>query len=152
MEDFSVERAIQIAAGAHSGQKRWNGSPYILHPLRVMAQMSTDDERIVAVLHDVIEDTTITCHDLIHWKCPGNLTEAVVAISKPKKVFVTNLERDSAYLQYLITVKNNPISRVVKIADILDNLNLGDLSTPVKDRDLKRIGKYIEALKFLRNQ
>lgn len=151
MGSFTVEKAIQIAAAFHEGQKRWNGSPYILHPLRVMARMTTDDERIVAVLHDTLEDTELTVGALLGQGCPKHLVEAIEALTKPSGAYVTNLEKDSAYLEYLVKVRANPLSRVVKIADIEDNLNLSDLGTPIREKDLRRVGKYIEALKFVRS-
>ena len=60
----TLERAIAVAARAHEGQYDKGGAAYILHPLRVMMRVSTPEQRIVAVLHDVIEDTPLTLSDL----------------------------------------------------------------------------------------
>ena len=72
-----LEIAIQIAAAAHAGQKQKNGQPYILHPLRVMMRVHTEDEKIVAILHDVLEDTPWTAEQLQQRGFPLHILRAL---------------------------------------------------------------------------
>lgn len=77
-----LETAIQIAVQAHAGQEEKNGQPYILHPLRVMARVNTDAEKIVAVLHDVIEDTPVTRAQLEARGFPNHILDALDCVTK----------------------------------------------------------------------
>jgi len=106
-----LETAIMLATKAHAGQVDKCGEPYILHPLRVMMTVQGEGHRTVAVLHDVLEDTSITDIDLLQ-KFPLVIVEAVKAITKTPK------ERNDLYIQ---RVMQNPIARIVKIADVKDN-------------------------------
>jgi (p)ppGpp synthase/HD superfamily hydrolase len=137
----TLEDAIILATDAHRGQKDRNDEPYIMHPLRVAAQLWGYDERMVAVLHDVIEDTAVTLDDLRKSGYPAHIVVAVDAISKRKDV-------DEPYSQYIRRVKENPLATKVKIADLQDNANLGRLPK-VEAYDLKRLDRYNRALQFL---
>ena len=137
----TLEDAIILATDAHRGQKDRNDEPYIMHPLRVAAQLWGYDERMVAVLHDVIEDTDVTLDDLRKAGYPGHIADAVDAISKKKDI-------DEPYSQYIRRVKENPLATKVKIADLHDNANLGRLPK-VEAYDLKRLDRYNRALQFL---
>ncbi|MFT2211463.1 GTP pyrophosphokinase [Rhizobium giardinii] len=110
-----LDTAIKIATDAHAGQVDKGGQPYILHPLRVMLSVETEDERIVAVLHDVVEDTNITANDLywIHGFKPAIMI-AVVALTRGK---------NEDYFDFIRRCVENPLARAVKIADIRDNLD-----------------------------
>lgn len=112
---MNLDLAIKIAIDAHAGQVDKGGQPYILHPLRVMLAMETEDERIVAVLHDVIEDTAITANDLywMHGFKPSIMI-AVVALTRCK---------NEDYFDFIRRCMGNPLARAVKIADIRDNLD-----------------------------
>src|SRR2546426_98281 len=79
---FTLDDAIQLARRAHEGQLDKSGRPYIWHPLRVMGRVSGDRERMVAVLHDVVEDTEVTTEDLVQAGCPSDVLQAVDAISQ----------------------------------------------------------------------
>jgi (p)ppGpp synthase/HD superfamily hydrolase len=137
----TLEDAIILATGAHRGQKDRNDEPYIMHPIRVMAQLWGYDERMVAILHDVIEDTDVTLDDLRQAGYPDRIVAAVDAISKRKEV-------DEPYSQYILRVKENPLATMVKIADLRDNSNL-DRLPKVEAYDLKRLDRYNRALQFL---
>jgi (p)ppGpp synthase/HD superfamily hydrolase len=137
----TLEDAIILATGAHWGQKDRNDEPYIMHPLRVAAQLWGYDERMVAVLHDVVEDTSVTLDDLRKVGYPPHILDAVDAISKRKDV-------DEPYSQYILRVRANPLATKVKIADLQDNANLGRLPK-VEAFDLKRLDRYNRALQFL---
>ena len=132
-----IEDAILIAVKAHFGQVDKQGVPYILHPLRVMFAMTTDMERIVAVLHDVVEDTPLTLGFLQDCGFSPEVLGAVDALTR----------RDGeVYTDFTLRAKANPLARRVKIADINDNLNR---LTPELAGMSKR---YIRALVTLNDQ
>lgn len=128
----SIEQAIAFAATKHMGQVDKANAPYILHPLRVMMNVSTIQQKIVAVLHDVLEDTNTTVDELYELGCDNDIVEAILALTKLKGESRT--EAAKCTLQ-------NPIARVVKIADINDNMDLSRIHSPT-DKDFKRIKEY----------
>ena len=135
----TLEDAISLAVKAHRGCKDKAGVAYILHPLRVMLRMKTKDERIVAVLHDVIEDTEYTPEDLRKAGYPEKILRSLDYLTR----------RDGEeYEKFIKRVKHNPLARKVKIADIEDNLDLARIKKP-KKRDFMRIKKYRRALSEL---
>lgn len=136
---MDLERAIQIAAEAHRGQKDKAGQPYILHPLRVMAACSTEHERVVAVLHDVVEDSAWTLDDLRREGLEDELVEAVDAMTR---------REGEAYADFVDRAAHNPLARAVKIADLRDNLDMSRLTDPAGS-DSQRAQKYQEALNML---
>lgn len=136
---ITLEKAIAIAATAHQGQVDTGGSPYILHPLRVMLKMSTDVERIVAVLHDVLEDTNVTEEFLREVGVNDTLIQAIDSVTR---------REDESYKSFIVRANSNPIGRVVKIADIEDNMDLSRIPT-LTQKDYDRIEKYRKALQVL---
>lgn len=128
----SIEHAIAFAATKHMGQVDKANAPYILHPLRVMMNVSTIQQKIVAVLHDVLEDTNTTVDELYELGCDNDIVEAILALTKLKGESRT--EAAKRPLQ-------NPIARVVKIADITDNMDLSRIHSPT-DKDFERIKEY----------
>ena len=135
-----LERAIEIAVEAHQGQVDKGGSPYILHPLRVMMSVNGESEKIVAVLHDVVEDSDWTFEALF---AEGFSVEVIGALKS-----VTKESEDEDYDLFIQRAMRNPIGRKVKIADLRDNLDVNRISD-ITDTDVKRINKYKRALKFL---
>jgi (p)ppGpp synthase/HD superfamily hydrolase len=131
--------AVSIAKEAHKGQKDKAGADYILHPLRVADRCSDMEEKIVAVLHDVIEDTNVNENYLLEKGFPENIVNAVLAISRKK---------EESYEDFVKRVKLNPISRKVKIHDLEDNLDLRRLDF-ITEKDVERINKYLKAYRFL---
>ena len=109
-----LSRAIQIAVQAHDGQVDKAGQPYILHPLRVMLAMKTEDERIVAVLHDVIEDGAEVSVGQIRREFGDHIAEAAMALTRE-----TSGEH---YAKFIDRVANSPLATRVKLADLRDNL------------------------------
>lgn len=109
-----LEEAINIAVEAHRGQKLVNGEPFILHPLHVMFQMKTEEEKIVAVLHDVVEDTEITIDYLYHiFEFP--IIQALKALNHP---------HGEPYLaKYIERVAKNWLAINVKIEDLKHNMD-----------------------------
>ncbi len=109
---MKLGHAIAIASESHKDQKRFDGSPYVLHPLRVMAAMETEEEKIVAVLHDVIEDSDVKLEDLA---LPDHLSLALSLLThKPEEDYFLYIER----------IKMNPLATKVKLADLADNMSL----------------------------
>lgn len=131
----SLETAIKIAVTAHSGQVDKANQPYILHPLRVMFSLQTDKERIVGVLHDVIEDTDITYEYL---KSNGFDDEIIEGIKSVTKV------QDETYDEFIDRAKLNSIGINVKLADLEDNMNINRIENPT-DKDCQRMEKYRKA-------
>ena len=136
----TLERAIAIAATAHAGQVDKGGAPYILHPLKVMLRMNTLEERIVAVLHDVVEDCDISLDDL---RKEGFSEEVLTAIQSVTKV------PGESYEDFVERAAQNPIGRVVKLADLEENSDLSRIASPSWE-DLKRIEKYRRVIGRLR--
>ena len=128
----NLARAIEIAASAHIDQRRKDGSPYVLHPLRLMFNVSGDIERMAAVMHDVVEDTDWTLDML---RDEGFSEELLTALD-----LLSHRDEDS-YDTYVKKIAENPIARRVKLADLQDNMNLLQCPT-ISDKDLQRTAKY----------
>jgi (p)ppGpp synthase/HD superfamily hydrolase len=137
----SLEKAISIAAQAHDGQRDKAGAPYILHPLRVMMKMTTESERITAVLHDVIEDTGWAIERLVQEGFDPAILAAVDCLTK---------REGEGYEAFIQRVQLNPLAVKVKIADLEDNMD-GSRLKEVTAADEKRIEKYRNALQELVN-
>ena len=137
----TLEKAISIAAQAHEGQLDKAGAPYILHPLRVMLKMTTDQARIVAVLHDLIEDTDWTIERLVQEGFDPAIRAAVDCLTK---------REGEGYEAFIQRVQLNPLAVKVKIADLEDNMD-GSRLKEVTEADEKRISKYKNALQVLVN-
>ena len=137
---FTLDDAIQVARRAHEGQLDKSGRPYIAHPLRVMGALRDEHERMAAVLHDVIEDTTVTLADLTDAGCPADVLAAVAAVSKQP-----GEDQDA----YLARVAANPIALAVKRADIADNMSPDRLSRLDAATQERLRAKYESALRQL---
>ncbi len=135
-----IERAILIATNAHNGQIDKAGMPYILHPLRVMMNVDSMEEKIVAVLHDVVEDTFITLKDIEN---TGFSSEVVAALDA-----ITRRDGES-YERFIVRVMTNKTACIVKLADLEDNMDLSRLEV-VSDDDIKRLEKYKKAHERIR--
>ena len=134
-----TNKAIKIAFEAHAGQLDRSGLPYVLHPIHVAEQMKDEDTCVVALLHDVIEDTDMTLEDLRTY----GFTEAQLEGVR----LMTRLE-DEDYFDYVRNLKDNPIARVVKIEDLKHNSDKARISV-MTDDDQKRLEKYKKALEIL---
>ena len=132
-----LERAIQIAVEAHMGQVDKGGSPYILHPLRVMMSVDGALEQTVAVLHDVVEDSAWTFETLAKEGFTIDVIDALKSVTK-----VAASEKYELFIQRALS---NPIGRRVKIADLRDNLDVTRVTT-LTEKDLERLNKYKQAL------
>lgn len=138
MTDF-VGKAHELASKHHEGQKDKAGEVYIKHPEYVASLVETDEEKATAYLHDTLEDTTLTAEQLRSAKIPTSVIEAVTVLTKNK---------NDDYFSYLEKVKQNPIARKVKLADLKHNSDLTRLDT-ITAEDMRRIVKYREARIFL---
>ena len=135
-----IEDAIELATEAHRDQKDKNGQPYIYHPIRVMLAVQSDYEKMVAIMHDIIEDTNWTLEDIAMEGFPNEVVKAVKAITKKK---------NQPYDEYLEIVKANPIARTIKIADVRDNASPMRLYMLSPDTVIRLTKKYSMALKYL---
>jgi GTP diphosphokinase / guanosine-3',5'-bis(diphosphate) 3'-diphosphatase len=134
-----VGKALRIAVKAHRGQREGNGLPYVWHPIRIMLQMRTDDERIVALLHDVVEHADWTFNDLRKKGFRGKIVRAVEHLTK---------RPGEAYDAYIKRLGPHRLARAVKIGDLRDNLAQCLGPKPTAD-DRRRIAKYRAALRTL---
>jgi len=138
----NLERAIAIAVDAHRGQKDKSSAPYILHPLRVMARVDTEAEKIVAVLHDVVEDTDWTFDDLRKEGFSQEVIQAIDCVTK---------RVGEPYEDFVKRSASNPLARRVKIADLEDNMDIRRIKT-VTAQDMERFNKYLCAWQYLNSQ
>ncbi len=142
----TLDRAIEIATEAHAGVNDKIGKPYIDHPLRVMASVDSEPEKIAAALHDVVEDTDWTIEQLREEGFSEEVLTAVACLTKPES------KDPDAYMSYLVGIRHNPIALKVKLADI------GDNTSPARTKDLdselraKLAAKYEGALKILNRE
>ena len=136
----TLQRAIEIATQAHKGQVDKSGKEYIGHPLRVMEMGKTGEEKIVGVLHDVVEDTDWTFEML---EAEGFSKEVIDALR-----CVTKVSENENYDDFIERVKTNPLAVAVKINDLSDNMDIRRLPY-LSDKDVKRLKKYLKAYKKL---
>ena len=136
-----LERAIALAVEAHAGQADKAGMPYILHPLRMLLRMSTPDEMMAAVLHDVVEDTPVTLDALRAEGFPEPVIAAVDAVTR---------RGGESYEEFVERAGADPVGRRVKIADLEDNMNLLRLGARgVSEKDMERLNRYLRAWRHL---
>lgn len=134
-----TKRAMLIAYEGHHGQKDKAGLPYIFHPIHLAEQMGDEQEVIVALLHDVVEDTHISFNDLIKLGFPMGVIEALKLL--------THHENDD-YFTYIKGIAQNQLATKVKLADLKHNSDLSRLGV-VGEKELERIHKYIKAIEML---
>ncbi|MHB2150489.1 GTP pyrophosphokinase [Calditrichota bacterium LG25] len=135
----ALEAALKIALKAHTGQKDRAGMPYIFHPLRVMHNVFGSNAKIVALLHDVLEDSDCTLQELKEHGFSREVLEAVDCLTR---------RPNEAYFDYLQRIAQNPLAVQVKIADLNDNLDIKRLDV-ITEEDRRRLNKYLKALRML---
>ena len=140
----TLERAIEIAAAIHAGQMDKGGAPYILHPLRVMLRVAPGAQQIVAVLHDVVEDSDgkITFDDLAREGFSREVIDGVRAVTK--------IDGES-YEAFIARAALDPVGKAVKLADLAENSDLSRIDRPTQ-KDLERVEKYRRAMEYLRGE
>lgn len=134
----NTKKAMIYAYKMHDGQVDKSGIPYIVHPILVANSMSTEDETITALLHDVVEDTSATIDDIIKLGFNNDVIEALKLLTHKK---------EDDYIEYIKKIKTNNIARKVKLADIAHNSDFTRISDPVLIDRLSK--KYSEAKKIL---
>ncbi|WNG42442.1 GTP pyrophosphokinase [Archangium violaceum] len=128
----TLEDAIALAVEAHRGQRDKAGQTYILHPLRVMFRLETETERMVAVLHDVVEDSPWTLERLRELGYPEEVLGALDCLTK---------REGETYEAFIERVRPHPLARRVKLADLEDNMDVRRLAA-VTSKDAERLARY----------
>lgn len=134
-----TKKALTLCFEAHKDQLDKSGMPYVFHPFHLAEQMTDEYTTVVALLHDVVEDTLYTLQDLTEMGFPREVVEAVGLMTHAEGV---------PYLDYVAAIKDNPIARAVKLADLRHNSDLTRLDT-VDDWVLARNRKYAQAIRLL---
>ena len=135
----NTNKAMRLCYEAHQGQTDKSGIPYVFHPIHVAEQMTDEQTTIVALLHDVIEDTDYTLQDLAEMGFEQPVLDALALMTHKKGV---------PYLEYVAKLKNNPIARAVKLADLRHNSDLSRLDV-VDEKAKSRLEKYKAAIELL---
>ena len=134
-----VEVAMSVANDAHKGQYDKGGKPYILHPLAVANSLNDTEQKIIAYLHDVCEDTSITLSDLANLGFTSHILYALKLLTKQKGI---------PYMEYIKGIKTNRNAIEVKKSDLCHNMDLSRIPNP-SEKDKKRVEKYKKALSYL---
>ncbi len=135
-----TKKALKLCFEAHKNQLDKSGIPYVFHPFHLAEQMETEETVIVALLHDVVEDTDYTIDDLKNMGFDKTVTDAIALL--------THKESDE-YMDYVAKVKENEIAKSVKLADLKHNSDLTRLDV-IDEKSLLRQKKYIKAINFLK--
>ena len=135
----ATKQALRLCFDAHKDQVDKSDLPYVFHPFHVAEQMGDEDTTIVALLHDVVEDTNYTIEDVAAMGFSSQVIEALSLLTHDNAV---------PYLDYVRALKSNPIARTVKLADLNHNSDLTRLAK-VTPKDVKRVEKYKTAIRIL---
>ena len=135
----TTKKAMKLCFQAHKEQTDKSGIPYVFHPIHLAEQMGDEDTTVVALLHDVVEDTDYTLEDLQAMGFNQNVIEAIRLMTHAEGV---------PYLDYVAKIKENPIARAVKLADLAHNTDLTRLDT-VDEKAMARVQKYAQAIRLL---
>lgn len=134
-----TKMALKLCFAAHKEQLDKCGIPYVFHPFHLAEQMQTEETTIVALLHDVVEDTDYTLEDITAMGFDPVITDALALLTHSK---------DVAYMDYVRAIKDNPVAKAVKLADLKHNSDLSRLDI-VDEKALARREKYLKALELL---
>ena len=134
-----TKKALKLCFEAHKDQVDKSGLPYVHHPFHLAEQMETEDTVIVALLHDVVEDTEYTLDDIRAMGFPEQVIEALSYMTHDDSV---------PYMDYVAKIKENPIATTVKLADLRHNSDLTRLDV-IDEKALGRVEKYGRAIKLL---
>ncbi len=137
-----TKKAMRIAFDTHKDQTDKAGMPYIFHPIHLAEQMDTEDEVIVALLHDVVEDGDITFNDLRAFGFSQRIINALSLMTHDNAI---------EYMEYVRNIRHNPLATKIKLADLLHNSDTTRLDS-VDDKVLKRVEKYKKAISFLQEE
>ena len=131
--------AMKIAFEAHKEQRDKSGMPYIYHPFHLAEQMTDEATTCVALLHDVVEDTDIAFEALVQEGFTAEIIAALKLLTHDDTV---------PYMEYVAAIKNNPIAKAVKLADLAHNSDLTRLDG-VDEKAIQRAEKYKQAISLL---
>ena len=134
-----TKMALKLCFEAHKEQVDKSGMPYVFHPFHLAEQMNTEETTIVALLHDLVEDTDYTIEDLVDMGFDKSITDAIALMTHADNV---------AYMDYVRAIKDNPIAKTVKLADLKHNSDLTRLEI-VDEKALSRREKYLKAITIL---
>ena len=134
-----TKKALKLCFAAHKEQQDKSGLPYVFHPFHLAEQMEDELTTVTALLHDVVEDSPYTLTDLREMGFPEEVLAALALLTH---------DDDTPYLDYVARIRENPIARTVKLADLRHNRDLSRLDH-VDDRALQRVEKYKKALALL---
>ncbi|MBR4934103.1 MAG: GTP pyrophosphokinase [Clostridia bacterium] len=134
-----TKKALKLCFAAHRDQTDKSGMPYVFHPFHLAEQMTDEYTTTVALLHDVVEDTDITFDDLAAEGFTEDVISALKLLTHDVKV---------EYMDYVARIKDNPIAKAVKLADLKHNSDTSRLDS-VDEKALKRVAKYAEAMRLL---
>lgn len=134
-----LDKAALICVSKHAGQRDKMGCAYFQHPMRVAMRCRTDEEKMVALLHDTIEDTDVTAEYLLAEGFPREIVDGVLSVTK---------REGESYQVFVARAKNNPLGRAVKLHDLEDNLDIFRLDALTPDM-AARYTKYLAAHRFL---
>lgn len=135
-----TKKALRLCFEAHKDQVDKSGMPYVFHPYHLAEQMKDEKSVIVALLHDIVEDTCYTFDDLKKVGFDNEIIEALMLMTH---------DSDVPYMTYVAAIKQNPIARAVKLADLQHNSDLSRLDN-IDEKALKRKEKYTEAILLLK--
>ena len=135
-----TKKALKLCFEAHKNQVDKSGMPYVFHLFHVAEQMTDEATTIVALLHDMVEDTDYTLEDLAAEGFGKDILEAVALMTH---------EDDVPYLDYVAKLKDNPIARAVKLADLAHNSDLSRIGE-IDDETRERLEKYQKAIALLK--
>lgn len=135
----ATKKAMKLCFKAHKEQVDKSGIPYVFHPIHLAEQMEDEDTTVVALLHDVIEDTEYTIKDLEDMGFNQNVTAAISLMTHAEGV---------PYMDYVAQIKENPIAKIVKLADLKHNSDISRLDT-VDAKVMARVEKYAKAIQLL---
>ena len=135
----NTKKAMKLCFKAHKDQVDKSGMPYVFHPFHVAEQMTDEATTIVALLHDVVEDTDYTLGDIAAEGFGEDILEAVALMTH---------EDDVPYLDYVAKLKDNPIARAVKLADLAHNSDLSRIGE-IDEETKRRLEKYKKAKDIL---
>ena len=135
-----LEIAIELAIKYHKGQIDKGGNPYILHPLEIMNNVNRMESKIVAVLHDIIEDTECTVDTLREWGIDEDAIESINTLTHKEGI---------SYMEYITEISYDCIATEVKLGDLQCNMDLSRLNRKITNKDLERNKKYMKAYYYL---
>ena len=134
-----TKKALKLCFEAHKDQLDKSGMPYVFHPFHLAEQMETEDTTVAALLHDVAEDTHYTLADLEAMGFGETVLEALKLLTH---------DEETDYMDYVRAIKDNPVAKAVKLADLRHNSDITRLDT-VDEKALARREKYRKAIKLL---